>query len=107
MTTEKAQATRNLVGDVHNPDVREGIHKLIGAVIGESIKPDTTKRYVNGRMNRPEERGGETKAWLASDDGRFWLKLAKLTGVINPATIIAIADNPEKNGYDGNNKWAE
>ena len=103
MPTDKAE----FVGDVNNPDVREGVQKLIGAVIGEAIKPDATRRLASGRMNRPEDRGGETQVWLESDAGKYWLTLAGMTGVIDPLRIVEIAQNPNATGYDGNNTWAE
>lgn len=103
MTIDKAE----YIGDVNNPDVREGVLKLIGAVIGEAIKPDATRRLASGRMNRPEDRGGESKAWLESDAGKYWLTLAGMTGVINPLTILAIAQDPIAEGYDGANTWAD
>ena len=96
---------QEIVGDVKNPAVVEGMYKLIGAVIGEAIKPDATRRLANGRMNRPEDRGGETKEWLNSTAGQYWLNLAELTGQIDIEEIRAIADNPSKAGYDGKNKW--
>ena len=83
------------VGDINDRQVRQGMHNLIGAVIGGAIQPDNTYRLANGRMNRPEERGGWGKEWLASDTGKHWLKLAELTGAINPKTIIAIANDPK------------
>ena len=99
-------AQAEYIGDiVHDEEVREGVHKLLGAVIGEAIKPTNVYRLANGRMNRPEDRGGDTKEWLASEDGKFWLELAGLTKVINPATILAIANDPRMGGYDGQNNW--
>ena len=83
------------IGDMDNPRVREGVHNLIAAVIGEAIKPDHTYRLANGRLNRPEQRGGETEAWLNSNAGKYWLKLADLTGVINSKAIVAIAQDDE------------
>jgi hypothetical protein len=94
------------VGDVDNLNVRVGLQKLIGAVIGEAIKPDATRRLASGRMNRPEDRGGESKVWLESDAGKYWLTLAGMTGVIDPLRIVEIAQNPNATGYDGNNTWA-
>ena len=87
---------QEIVGDVSNPKVREGMHKLVASVIGEAIKPDNTHRLGNGRMNRPEERGGETEAWLKTDSGKYWLKLADLTGIIDSKAILAIANDPNK-----------
>ena len=89
------------VGDIQDIGVREALQALVGTVIGEAIQPDKTVRYANGRMNRPGERGGEGHEWLGSTDGKHWLALAKLTGVINPATILAVANDPRLNGYDG------
>jgi len=83
------------IGDVTNPKIREGMHNLIAAVIGEAIKPDKTRRLANGRVNRPEDRGGETKAWLSTTSGEYWLKLADLTGVLNSKAIVAIAQDNE------------
>ncbi|PPR18110.1 MAG: hypothetical protein CFH43_00563 [Proteobacteria bacterium] len=84
------------IGDMTNPKIREGVYNLIAAVIGEAIKPDKTRRLASGRMNRPEERGGETEAWLNSNAGKYWLKLADLTGIINSKAIIAIAQDTDK-----------
>ena len=88
------------IGDMNNPKVREGVRNLIAAVIGEAIKPDKTRRMANGRLNRPEERGGETESWLNSNAGNYWLKLADLTGIIDSKAIRAIAqdDNRDKVG---------
>ena len=87
---------QELVGDVGNPKVREGMYKLIASVIGEAIKPENTYRLGNGRMNRPEERGGETEAWLKTESGKYWLRLADLTGVIDSTAILAIAHDTHK-----------
>jgi len=84
------------IGDMNNSKVRDGVHNLITAVIGEAIKPDNTYRLANGRMNRPEERGGETEAWLKTDSGKYWLKLADLTGTIDSKAILAIANDTNK-----------
>ena len=84
------------VGDMNNPRVREGVYNLIAAVIGEAIKPDNTYRLANGRMNRPEERGGETEAWLNTAAGKYWLRLANMTGVIDTKAILAIAQDTDK-----------
>jgi hypothetical protein len=73
---------------------------LIGAVIGSAIQPDKTRRLANGRMNRPEERGGFGIEWLDSDDGQFWLSLADQVG-IDTATIRKIANDPDAYGYEG------
>jgi len=85
------------IGDMTNPKVREGVHNLIAAVIGEAIKPDKTRRLASGRLNRPEERGGETKEWLSSESGKYWLRLADLTHVIDSKAILAIAQDDDKN----------
>ena len=55
---------------------------LIGAVIGSAIQPDKTRRLANGRMNRPEDRGGFGIEWLDSNDGEFWLSLADQVGIM-------------------------
>ena len=81
------------IGDMNNSKVREGVYNLIAAVIGEAIKPDNTYRLANGRMNRPEERGGETEAWLNTAAGKYWIKLANMTGVIDTNAILAIAQD--------------
>ena len=73
------------------------MQKLIASVIGEAIKPENTYRLGNGRMNRPEQRGGETEAWLNSNAGIYWLKLADMTGVLNSKSILAIAQDNDKN----------
>ena len=73
---------------------------LIGAVIGSAIQPDKTRRLANGRMNRPEERGGFGIEWLDSNDGQFWLSLADQVG-IDTTTIRQIADDPNAYGYEG------
>jgi hypothetical protein len=73
---------------------------LIGAVIGSAIQPDKTRRLANGRMNRPEERGGFGIEWLDSNDGEFWLSLADQVG-IDTATIRQIANDPNTYGYEG------
>jgi len=88
------------IGNMSNPKIRDGVHDLIAAVIGEAIKPDHTYRLANGRMNRPEERGGETEAWLNTEAGKYWLKLADLTGLIDSKAILTIAqdDNRDKVG---------
>jgi len=82
-----------LVGDINTEGVVEGMHDLVAAVIGEAIKPDNTYRLPNGQMNRPERRGGETKTWLATESGKYWLKLADLTGVIDSHAIVTIAND--------------
>jgi len=88
------------IGNMSNLKIRDGVHNLIAAVIGEAIKPDNTYRLANGRMNRPEERGGETETWLNTNSGKYWLKLADLTGIIDSKAIRAIAqdDNRDKVG---------
>ena len=73
---------------------------LIGAVIGSAIQPDKTRRLANGRMNRPEDRGGFGIEWLDSDDGQFWLTLADQVG-IDTDTIRMIANDPDAYGYEG------
>jgi len=73
---------------------------LIGAVIGSAIQPDKTRRLANGRMNRPEDRGGFGVEWLDSDDGQFWMKMADQVG-IDTTTIQKIADDPNAYGYEG------
>ena len=73
---------------------------LIGAVIGSAIQPDNTRRLANGRMNRPEDRGGFGIEWLDSDDGQFWLTLADQVG-IDTDTIRKIANDPDAYGYEG------
>jgi len=92
----------------------EGVAKLIGAVLGTAIEPDNTKRLANGRMNRPEERGGNGIEWLNSEDGKFWLQLAEQIGtethklpkdqgrsVDIVANIKQIAQDPTRYGYKG------
>ena len=88
---------KNLIGDINKPKVREGVLNLITAVIGEAIKQANIYRLKNGRMNRPEERGGDTEAWLLTDAGKYWLKLADLTGVIDSKAILTIAQDDNKN----------
>ena len=88
-----------------NPDqdqvgMQDAVASLIGAVIGSAIEPDQTRRLASGRMNRPEDRGGEDVAWLNSEDGEFWLGLADQVG-IDTKGIRQIANNPEAYGYEG------
>ena len=73
---------------------------LIGAVIGSAIQPDKTRRLASGRLNRPEERGGEGIEWLDTENGQFWLSLADQAG-IDTTVIRTIAENPETYGYEG------
>ena len=80
--------------------IDEAVARLIGAVIGSAIQPDKTRRLANGRMNRPEERGGEGIEWLDTENGQFWLSLADQTG-IDTTVIRTIAENPETYGYEG------
>lgn len=80
--------------------IHEGIAQLIGAVIGTAIKPENTYRLASGRMNRPEDRGGEDVEWLNSENGKFWLTLADQVG-INTTVIRQIANNPKAYGYEG------
>ena len=94
--TQKEMPMSTQIGDMNNSKVRDGVHNLIAAVIGEAIKPDNTYRLANGRMNRPEERGGETEAWLKTDSGKYWLKLADLTSAIDSKAILAIANDTNK-----------
>ena len=92
----------------------DGMAKLIGAVLGTAIEPDKTKRLANGRMNRPEDRGGHDIDWLNSEDGQFWLGLAEQVGtevhklpkhqgrsVDIVANIKQIAQDPTRYGYEG------
>ena len=92
----------------------DGMAKLIGAVLGTAIEPDNTKRLANGRMNRPEDRGGMDIEWLNSEDGRFWLGLADQIGTDTNklpkdqgrgtdlvANIRQIAQDPTRYGYEG------
>jgi len=86
--------------DIDEKGVQEGMAQLIGAVIGTAIEPDKTHRLANGRMNRPEDRGGEDVEWLNSENGKFWLTLADQVG-INTTAIRQIAQDPKVYGYDG------
>tara|TARA_Y100000310_G_scaffold327151_1_gene393074 strand:- start:674 stop:1021 length:348 start_codon:yes stop_codon:yes gene_type:complete len=86
--------------DIDAKGIHEGVAQLIGAVIGTAIEPENTYRLANGRMNRPEQRGGEDIEWLNSEDGEFWLNLADQVG-IDTAVIRQIAENPHAYGYDG------
>ena len=86
--------------DIDEKGISEGMASLIGAVIGTAIEPDKTHRIASGRMNRPEDRGGEDIAWLGSDAGKFWLSLADQVG-INTSVIRQIAQDPKAYGYDG------
>jgi len=80
--------------------IDEAVARLIGAVIGSAIQPDKTRRLANGRMNRPEERGGEGIEWLDTENGKFWLSLADQAG-IDTSVIRTIAENPDAYGYEG------
>jgi len=80
--------------------IDEAVARLIGAVIGSAIQPDKTRRLANGRLNRPEERGGFGIEWLDSDDGEFWLSLADQAG-IDTSVIRTIANDPDSFGYEG------
>ena len=80
--------------------IDEAVARLIGAVIGSAIQPDKTRRLANGRLNRPEDRGGEGIEWLDTENGQFWLSLADQTG-IDTTVIRTIAENPETYGYEG------
>ena len=80
--------------------IDEAVARLIGAVIGSAIQPDKTRRLANGRMNRPEDRGGEGIEWLDTENGQFWLNLADQTG-IDTTVIRSIANDPDAYGYEG------
>ena len=86
--------------------IEAGVAQLIGAVIGSAIEPDQTRRLASGRMNRPEDRGGEDVAWLNTENGQFWLGLADQVG-LDTQVIRQIADSPEAYGYEGigHGKW--
>ena len=86
--------------DMDAKGIHNGVAQLIGAVIGTAIEPENTYRLANGRMNRPEQRGGEDIEWLNSEDGEFWLNLADQVG-IDTVVIRQIAENPNAYGYDG------
>jgi hypothetical protein len=90
----QATENRDLTG------IQDGVAQLIGAVIGCAVEPENIKRLANGRMNRPEHRGGESIEWLNSKDGEFWLNLAEQAG-IETVAIRQIARNPIAYGYDG------
>ena len=79
---------------------KDSVASLIGAVIGNAIEPDKTKRFANGKLNRVEQRGGEDIMWLDSNEGKFWLNLAEQIGLETNA-IKRIAQNPEQFGYQG------
>ena len=94
----------NQYEQAHNPKEEEPIDKavasLIGAVIGSAIQPDKTRRLANGRMNRPEDRGGEGIEWLDTENGQFWMNMADQIG-IDTTVIRQIADDPDGYGYEG------
>lgn len=93
----------------------EGMAQLIGAVLGTSIEKENIVIRPNGRMNRPEDRGGLGVDYLQGEDGKFWLELAesvaletskllpKFQGIDKSLaeTIQRIASDPEKFGYQG------
>ena len=86
--------------DIDEKGIQNGVAQLIGAVIGTAIEPENIRRLANGRMNRPEHRGGESMEWLNSEDGAFWLNLAEQVG-IDTAVIRQIAEDANTYGYDG------
>lgn len=79
---------------------KDAVARLVGAVIGNAIEPDKTKRLANGELNRVEQRGGEDIAWLDSSQGKFWLNFAEEIG-LETGAIKRIAQNPEQFGYKG------
>ena len=86
--------------DIDAKGIHDGVAQLIGAVIGTAIEPENTYRLANGRMKRPELRGGEDIEWLNSEDGSFWLELTEQVG-IDTVVIRQIAEDANTYGYDG------